>query len=82
MTIITKVGMSYTDHMNDDAPEVNTFSCECHQALSSPCFFFFLRREPGDKATAAVSCFAWGGVVEEFPYLWLIALKQREEIVV
>ena len=32
----------------DDAPEVNSFSHECYQALSSPCF---LRREPGTAAT-------------------------------
>ena len=37
MTIITEVGASYTDHMNDDAPEVDSFS---------------LRREPGDEATS------------------------------
>ena len=34
MTIITKVRVSYVDHMNDDAPEVNSFSYECAQALS------------------------------------------------
>ena len=38
MTIITKVGASYVDHMNDDAPEVDNFSRGCYQALSSPCF--------------------------------------------
>ena len=39
MTIITKVGASYVDHMNDDVPEVDSFSYECYQALSSPCFW-------------------------------------------
>ena len=38
MTIITKVGASYVDHMNDDAPEVDNFSRGCYQALSSPVF--------------------------------------------
>ena len=47
MTIVTKVGVFYVDHMNDDAPEVNSFSRGCYQALSSPCV---LRREPGDEA--------------------------------
>ena len=51
MTIITKVGASYVDHMNDDVPEVDSFSRECYQALSSPPF---LRREPGDEATQAL----------------------------
>ena len=35
MTNVTKVGVSYNDHMNDDAPEVDSFSCGCYQALSS-----------------------------------------------
>ena len=39
MTIITKVGASYIDHMNDDAPEVNSFNRECYQALSTPPFW-------------------------------------------
>ena len=49
------MGASYVDHMNDDAPEVDSFSRECYQALSSP---HFLRREPGDEATdkAVVVC--------------------------
>ena len=38
MTIVTKVGVSYDDHMNDDAPEVDSFSRGCYQALSSPRF--------------------------------------------
>ena len=38
MTIITKVGVSCIHHMNDDAPEVDSFSRECCQALSSSCF--------------------------------------------
>ena len=38
MTIITKVGASYVDHMNDDVLEVDSFSRECYQALSSPRF--------------------------------------------
>ena len=33
MTIITKVGVSYVVHMNDDALEVNSFSLQCYQAL-------------------------------------------------
>ena len=48
MTIVTKVGVSYVDHMNDDTPEVDSFTRECYQALSSPSF---MRREPGDEAT-------------------------------
>ena len=38
MTIITKVGASYVNNMNDDAPEVGTFFHGCYQALSSPRF--------------------------------------------
>ena len=38
MTIITKVGVSYIDHMNDDAPGVDSFSHGCYQSLSSPRF--------------------------------------------
>ena len=38
MTIITKVRVSHIDHMNDDTPEVDSFSCECYWALSSPHF--------------------------------------------
>ena len=53
MTIITKVGASYVDHMNDDAPEVDNFSRGCYQALSSPPF---LRREPGDEARVSSPC--------------------------
>ena len=34
----TKVGVSYVDHMNDNALEVNRFSRGCYQALSSPVF--------------------------------------------
>ena len=30
MTIITKGGVSYIEHMNDDAPEVDSFSCRCY----------------------------------------------------
>ena len=47
MTNVTKVGVSYDDHMNDDAPEVDSFSRRCYQALSS---LPFLRRELGDEA--------------------------------
>ena len=50
MTNVTKVGVSYDNHMNDDAPEVDSFFRGCYQALSSP---RFLRREPGDEATWA-----------------------------
>ena len=39
MTIVTKVGVSYDDHMNDDTPEVDSFSCRCYQALFSPHFW-------------------------------------------
>ena len=35
MTIITKVGASYADHMNDDMPEDNSFSRGCYQAVLS-----------------------------------------------
>ena len=52
MTIITKVGVSYVDHMDDDMPEVDNFSCGYYQALTSPCF---LRREPGTEARAHYS---------------------------
>ena len=38
MTIITKVGASYVNNMNDDAPEVDSFFHGCYQTLSSPCF--------------------------------------------
>ena len=49
MTIVTKVGVSYIEHMNDDAPdpEVDSFSRGCYQALSSA---QFVRREPGTEA--------------------------------
>ena len=47
MTIISKVGVSYVDHMNDDVPEVDSFSCGCYHTLSFP---RFLRRKPGDEA--------------------------------
>ena len=36
MTIITEVGVSYVDHTNDDASEVDSFSGRCYQALSPP----------------------------------------------
>jgi len=38
MTIVTKGGVSYDDHMNNDASEVDSFSRGCYQALSSPRF--------------------------------------------
>ena len=38
MTVITKVGAYYIDHMNDDTPKVNSFSLQCYQALSFPLF--------------------------------------------
>ena len=31
MTIVTRVGVSYVDNMNDDMPEVYSFSHECYQ---------------------------------------------------
>ena len=40
MTMITKVGASYNDHMNDDVLEVDTLFST-----------LFLRREPGTKVT-------------------------------
>ena len=49
MTIITKVGASYVDHMNDVVLEVDSFSRGCCQALSSSPF---LRKEPGDEANS------------------------------
>ena len=39
MTIITKVGVSYVDHTNDDGLEVDNFSRGCYQPLSSPHFW-------------------------------------------
>ena len=33
MTIITKVGTSYVEHMNDDTPEIDSFSCELPGSL-------------------------------------------------
>ena len=53
MTYSTKVGVSIVDHMNDDAPEVDSFFRGCYQALSSPPF---LRREPGDEARVLRGC--------------------------
>ena len=44
--IITKVGASYIDHMNDDALEVDSFSLDVTR-LSPP---LLLRREPRDEA--------------------------------
>ena len=35
MTIITKVGASYADHMNNDVPEDDSFSRGCYQAVLS-----------------------------------------------
>ena len=52
MTIATKVGAFYFDHINDDAPEVDSFSRGCYQALSSP---RVLRREPGTEASCNLS---------------------------
>ena len=46
MTIITKVGASYADHMNDDVPEDNSFSRRCYQAvLFVYVVFYDARRE-------------------------------------
>ena len=45
MTIVTKVGVSNDDHMNDDAPRMLPGS------LLPP----FLRREPGDEATVRLA---------------------------
>ena len=47
MTIITKVGASYVNYVNDDTPEVDCFFCNCYQAFSSP---RFVRREPGNES--------------------------------
>ena len=47
MTNVTKVGAFYDDHMNNDAPAVDSFSRGRYEALSS---LPFLRREPGDEA--------------------------------
>ena len=38
MTIVTKVGVSYDDHMNDDAPEVDSFSCDITRLSPPPIF--------------------------------------------
>ena len=38
MTIITKVGVSYIDHMNDDAPEVDSFLHTLSGSLLPPVF--------------------------------------------
>jgi len=46
------VGVSFFYHMNDDVLEVDSFSCECCQALLP----LFLRREPEAGATVHV-CF-------------------------
>ena len=35
VTFTTKVGVSFVYHMDNDAPEVDSFSRECYQALSS-----------------------------------------------
>ena len=48
MTIFTKVGASYVDHMNDDMPEVDSFFLRMLPGSLLP---VFLKREPGDKAT-------------------------------
>ena len=47
MTTVTKVGVSYIDHMNDDTPEVDSFSRGDVTRLSTPPTF---RGEPGNKA--------------------------------
>ena len=39
MTIVTKVGASNDDHMNDDAPEVDSFSRANVTRLSPPPVF-------------------------------------------
>ena len=49
MTIITEVGASYIDHMND-VLEVNSFLTNVTRSLLP---HFFGRREPGNKARAA-----------------------------
>jgi len=46
MTFIAGVGVSCADHVNNDMPEVDSFSCECYQTLSSP---RLTRREPGNE---------------------------------
>ena len=38
MTIITIVGASYIDHMNDDAPEVDSFLTNVHRLSPSSIF--------------------------------------------
>ena len=38
MTIITKVGVSYIDHMNDDAPEVDSFPADITRLSPPPVF--------------------------------------------
>ena len=35
--MITKVGASYVDDMNDDVPEVNSFSRECYSWFTYLC---------------------------------------------
>ena len=46
--------------MNDDAPEVDSFTRECYQTLSSPSF---MRREPGNEANPSPS---WKGEMGQF----------------
>ena len=46
MTIITKVGASYIDHMNDDVLKTTAFLTNVTRLSPPP----FLRREPGDEA--------------------------------
>ena len=48
--------MSFVDHMNGDAPEIDSFYRRCYQALSSPCF---LRRKPGNEATLPAPIFVY-----------------------
>ena len=78
MTIVTKVGVSYDDHMNDDALEVDSFfSWMLPGSLLPP----FLRREFGTEATLPLAVkttdkyTSWPGHVLYLPATPIIVLN-------
>ena len=64
MTIITKVGASYIDHMND-VLEVNSFLTNVTRV--SPPTFFFWRRKPGMNPLSCPHFVTTKGGQEKFP---------------
>ena len=81
MTIVTKVGMSYIDHTNDDVPEVESFSSGCFQALSSPRFWGESQGRGQGTLTRAPARRAWASPMEVIlkPAWQIISSTSRDE---